>query len=108
MAAACFSELAEVMLGLGGVTSGRSFGRACLKFGKRAFIVLDARALAFHTGAESGRLLAEIPKAWAWNPYNYSRPKDTWVACPPEDSDAISRLAVGAYEWVRRKGGAGA
>lgn len=88
---------------VGPVTLGRRFGRDCLKFGKRAFIVLDNELLAFLTGDDSARLLQSVPDARFWNPNDQARPKQSWVACPACHADSIIVLASAAFGWVQSK-----
>jgi len=98
-----FSELAEVMLEHAGVARGRRFGRECLKLGKHAFIVMDLHVLAFNTGPATPRLVDEMPNTWLWNPEAHPKPKHSWIASLPHDSNQVCTLAVHAYEWVQRK-----
>ncbi|MGB0127801.1 MAG: hypothetical protein WBP72_09190 [Rhodocyclaceae bacterium] len=104
IAQARFSELAEAMLQCPGVCLGRSFGRECLKFGRRAFVVLDVSELAFLTGPASPVLLDKLPLARPWNPRNGRRPKDSWVASLPQDVESLGMLTLAAYEWVCGRG----
>lgn len=104
IAQARFAELAEVLLCCSGVGLGRGFGRECLKFGKRPFIVLDAPQLAFLTGSAAPALLQTLPLAQPWNPRNGRRPKESWIATLPCDVESVGTLTMAAYDWVRSRG----
>lgn len=103
-----FAELAEVMLACAGVTLGRRFGRQCLKFCKRPFVVLDLPWLAFRVGPGAAALLDSYPATWLWNPRNGRVPKQSWIACPPNDSDTLTTITLSAYDWVRKRAVTGA
>lgn len=98
-----FAELSEVMLDHAGVSMGRQFGRDCLKYGRHSFIVLDRNVLAFRTGPNSVQLVEDLPAAWLWNPNGQPRPKLSWVASLPQDSELICTLALHAFDWIKRR-----
>ena len=101
-----FAELTEILLECSGVTLGRRFGRDCLKFGKRPFVVLDSFVLAFRVGPHADALHASFPLTTLWNQRHLRNPKLSWLACPPHETGALSTLTVAAFDWVRGRGAA--
>ena len=95
-----FEELAAALVEQPQVVLGRRFGRACVKFGKRPFLVLDHEdlSLAFRVGEEAAnRLQAELPQVAYWNPKQERQPKRSWLACRSV-GDEVVLLAAAAYE----------
>lgn len=94
-----FEELSRVLLEEPNVSAGRSFGRACLKHSKKAFLVCDERVLAFRVGTErAAALVASLAQAEPWNPKQGRQPKWSWLAHPVEDFEALVTLTAAAYE----------
>jgi hypothetical protein len=74
-----------------------------LKFCKRPFVVLDLPWLAFRVGPSAAALLDLYPATWLWNPRNGRVTKQSWIACPPNDSDPLTAITLSAYDWARKR-----
>ena len=96
---ACFDELAEVFCASHvDIRTGRKFGCACLKYGKRAFIALDGEMLAFRVGSLAPQLLERYRSLQEWNPRKGKRPKQSWLAHSAASNDEVALLAAIAFQ----------
>jgi hypothetical protein len=97
---AVFEEVASIFGTMPDVALGRKFGRWCLKRDGVAFIVLDRHEIAFRVGLSADRLVAEYDFTRFWSPYGYRRAKQSWVVCPPINSELIAEAGAIAYAVV--------
>jgi hypothetical protein len=96
-----FTELAAALTEQPGVILGRSFGRPCLKLGKRPFLAYDEndQGLAFRVGQlNAGQFLDQAPGISLWNPKRERQPKQSWVLCQHGSGETLVHLAAAAYE----------
>jgi hypothetical protein len=100
-----FTELAAALTEQPGVMLGRGFGRPCMKFGKKAFLVYDEndQGLAFRVGQSSAwHLQQEFVGVALWNPKRERQPKQSWVVCHHASGETLVHLAAAAYEHALR------
>jgi hypothetical protein len=100
-----FTELAAALTEQPGVSLGRGFGKACLKLGKRTFIVHDEndKGIAFRVGQENAcRIVHDFIGVAFWNPKQERQPKQSWIVCHGGDGETLVHLAAAAYEQALR------
>lgn len=94
-----FDELAFVLCQQPDVTVGRSFGRPCVKLGKRAFLVCDETVLAYRVGEQNAiKLRNQHSSLDLWNPKAERQPKTSWIATCGDNAELLVMLAAAAYE----------
>jgi hypothetical protein len=100
-----FTELAAALTEQPGVMLGRGFGRPCLKFGKKAFLVYDEndQGIAFRVGQPNAlRIQDQLCGVALWNPKRERQPKQSWVVCHHGSGETLVQLAASAYEHALR------
>lgn len=94
-----FDELALILCQQPEVTVGRSFGRPCVKLGKRAFLVCDETVLAYRVGEQNAiKLCDQNFSLDLWNPKAERQPKTSWIATCGDNAELLVMLAAAAYE----------
>ncbi len=88
-----------------GVTTGKWFGKPCLKASGKVFVVLWGRDLAFKLTGEAHSEALRVEGAHLFDPRGKGHPMKEWVQIPAAQSAAWGRFAQGAYEYVAGAGG---
>lgn len=82
------------------VIVGKWFGKPCLAIGKKVFVVLWGRDLAFKLNEEAVSQALQIEGAHLFDPRGKGNPMKQWVQIPADQSSVWGRFAELAYQYV--------
>jgi hypothetical protein len=83
-----------------GVSVGKWFGKPCIQIGKKVFVILWGRDLAFKLADESHANGLKVAGAHLFDPRGRGNPMKEWVQIPAEQSSEWDKFAKLAYEYI--------
>lgn len=96
-----FNQIASDLSNTKNVTSGKMFGKQCLKNAKgKAFCAYFQDDMVFKLGKENlSALLSKYPGSTNWDPSGKGRPMKDWIQIPKDYKKEWMELAILALEF---------
>jgi hypothetical protein len=102
-ARALFDQIArDLAVQHDGVTTGKIFGKACIKTHGKALAAFFQGDIALKLAGDDHRAALALDGAQLWDPSGKRRPMREWVQIPFACAQAWAKLAARALEYVER------